>query len=121
MLGKAEGYSIDERPQELWCVVADQQRDTIGAYRGLSMPETFVYFRTDDSTVSVSFVKDINGFSKQLEKEFEVDEMETGEEYREKIEEYREEHQLPVRFEPVEVNLKRDRGEGIEVELEEQQ
>lgn len=48
-LGLSEGYvgsKFSKRPMEVWCLVKNESGDTLGEYKGLSSPQSFVYFQS---------------------------------------------------------------------------
>lgn len=94
-LGQAEALPITQRPLEVWCIITNQQHDTVGYYQGLSSPRDFLGFQSEDSIVEIHFAIGMNFFSNhwQTAKQYEV---------------YRESNKLPVLFVPIKVNLHKD-------------
>ena len=109
-LGLSEGYLADkifERPKEIWCFVINNENDTLGYYHGLSTPQTFCYFQTTDSIITLNFMIGLNILPRKFEKDT------TG------AKEYFESNKTPVEFKPVKVNIKSDLRKEFEVELNE--
>ena len=107
-LGLSEGYLPDKilkRPKEIWCFVTNNQNDTLGYYHGLSMAQTFCYFQTTDSIVTLNFMIGLNMFPDKFENDT------TG------AKAYQEANKTPIEFEPIEVNIKTDLRKEFEVEL----
>jgi hypothetical protein len=63
-IGQSRGYTLINRPSEIWCFVQDKS-DTVGYYRGLSTPAGFTYFSTKDTVVTATFMIGPNFFSEQ--------------------------------------------------------
>ena len=103
-IGMKSKYGLLNRPLELWCHIQNLKLDTVGYYRGLSMPSSFTYFETKDSIVTFEFSKAFNFFNEAFfdEKEREV---------------FWEKNKIPIRFEPIEMNLKSQLRQKVEVEL----
>lgn len=109
-LGLSEGYLPDKilkRPKEIWCFVTNNQNDTLGYYYGLSMAQTFCYFQTTDSIVTLNFMIGLNMFPEKFENDT------LG------AKAYWEANKTPIEFEPIEVNIKTDLRKEFEVELNE--
>ena len=62
-LGQAEGYNQMNRPIELWCIIKNQNKDTIGYYKGLSTPQKLAYFETKDTVITLEFKTGLNLFT----------------------------------------------------------
>ena len=106
-LGKSEGYLPDnilKRPKEIWCIVTNTSNDTLGHYTGLSTAQTFSYFQSNDSVVTLNFKVGLNIFSNKFDSAVTVSEFQTK-------------NHLPVEFEPVDVNLKTDLRKKFNLEL----
>ncbi|MFC0879011.1 hypothetical protein ACE01N_20620 [Saccharicrinis sp. FJH2] len=109
-LGLSEGYLPDKilkRPKEIWCFVTNNQKDTLGYYHGLSMAQTFCYFQTTDSIVTLNFMIGLNMFPDKFEKDT------TG------AKAYLEANKIPIEFKPIKVNIKTELRKEFEVELNE--
>ena len=66
---KSDWNYLQNRPYELYCHILNQERDTLGYYRGLSSPRQFTYFKTKtntDSIIDIEFSVGINHFSEFL-------------------------------------------------------
>ncbi|MFK7981750.1 MAG: hypothetical protein AB8G86_17345 [Saprospiraceae bacterium] len=103
-IGMKAKYGLLNRPLELWCHIQDLKLDTIGYYRGLSTPSSFTYFETKDSTVTFEFSKAFNFFNEAF-----FDEKERKA--------FWEKNKIPVRFEPIEINLNNQLRQKLIVEL----
>ena len=109
-LGLSEGYLPDKilkRPKEIWCLVTNNQNDTLGYYHGLSMAQTFCYFQTTDSIVNLNFMIGLNMFPDKFENDT------AG------AKAYWETNKIPIEFEPVNVNIKYELRKEFEIELNE--
>ncbi|MCX2681418.1 hypothetical protein OOZ15_15800 [Galbibacter sp. EGI 63066] len=109
-LGLSEGYlpnKILKRPKEIWCFVTNQENDTLGYYKGLSMAQTFCYFQTTDSIVTLNFMIGLNMFPDKFENDS------TG------AKAYWEVNKTPIEFEPIKINIKNGLRKEFEVELNE--
>lgn len=102
-LGQSEGYDSKrfiKRPKEVWCVVTNEKKDTLGYYRGLSTAQDFVQFQSIDTVVILNFMIGLNFFS---DKFGDGDNMEA---YEKAAQDYSRENRLPVVFKPVPINLR---------------
>ena len=97
-LGLSRGYTLSNRPAELWCYLKSKN-DTIGYYKGLSTPSDFTYFSTTDSIIKVSFILGYNIFSEKII----LDSIKSDEHL--------------VHFEPIFINIKTDLRKDIDVVL----
>ena len=103
-LGIKSGYNLISRPLELWCHIENIEKDTLGYYRGLSMPRNFTHFYTTDSIINVKFSIAFNFFTEVFSNE-----------KKRKI--FWEKHQIPVEFKPVQLNLEQQLRQKIEISL----
>lgn len=109
-LGLAEGYldaDFLKRPKEIWCVITNKKNDTLGYYRGRSMAQTFADFISTDTIVTLNFMTGMNLFS---DKSFKT-ETEWGNHIKQ--------NRLPIKYEPIEINIQRDLRKEFEVVLKE--
>ena len=109
-LGLGEGYLPDkllERPKEIWCIISNKESDTLGHYTGLSMAQTFAYFQTTDSIVTLNFMIGLNISPDKFKNDT------TG------LMAYWEANKTPVEFEPFEVNIYKELRKKTEIELKE--
>jgi hypothetical protein len=106
-LGQSKGYSIIKRPEELQCIIKNKAQDTLGYYIGLSTPQTFAYFQTTDSLVTLNFKISINIFSEDFNNNDNV------------RKEYVKKDSVPRELEPISVNIKNDLRKKITVVLTE--
>ena len=115
-LGQSEGYIGNKwftRPKEIWCIITNHQNDTLGYYRGLSTAQTFAYFQSTDTLVTLNFMIGLNFFS---------DKFGSGEnmvEFEKNAKQYSKENRLPIVFEPIQLNLKTDLRKKYYIELKE--
>ena len=103
-IGMKAKYGLLNRPLELWCHIQNLKLDTIGYYRGLSMPSSFTYFETKDSIVTFEFSKAFNFFNKAFSDEKER-------------KAFWEKNKIPIRFERIEINLNSQLRQNLIVEL----
>ena len=115
-LGQAEGY-VDHkwftRPKEIWCIITNNKKDTLGYYRGLSTAQTYAAFESIDTVVTLNFMMGLNFFS---------DRFGTGKNmnnFEKNARDYSKINKLPLVFEPLQINLKTDLRKKIEIVLEE--
>lgn len=109
-LGLSEGYLPDKflsRPKEIWCIVNNRENDTLGYYKGMSMPHDYCSFKATDSLVTLNFMIGLN----ILPERFETDT--TG------AMAYIKANQTPIEYEPIEVNMNTDLRQSFTVELKE--
>ena len=109
-LGLSEGYLPDkflQRPKELWCFITNNSHDTLGYYKGLSMPQSYLYFQTTDTIVTLNFMIGLNIFSSK----FETDTIGAKEYYKANTN--------PIEFEPIEINILTDLRQTFKRELKE--
>lgn len=104
-LGKAIGMHEEHwhaRPVEIWCEIFSADRDStlLADYHGMSTPQRFLYFQTQDSVVNVRFSIGPNVFSPHLSESV-IKSMD-----------------LPIRFQPIQVSLKRERTQPVTLELQ---
>jgi hypothetical protein len=59
-LGKKQGYSIHNRPKEIWCYITNRKKDTLDYYYGLSTSHTYLEFESQDSIVYLNFLIGVN-------------------------------------------------------------
>ena len=115
-LGQSEGYQGEEftkRPKEIWCVITNERKDTLGYYRGLSTAQTFAGFQSKDTIVTLNFLIGLNFFT---------DKFENGQskaDFEKAARDYSIENKLPIVFKPIKINLKTDLRKKFSVELEE--
>jgi hypothetical protein len=115
-LGQAEGYqrnNLLKRPKEVWCIITNDSKDTLGCYKGLSTAQTFTGFQSKDTIVILNFMIGLNYFT---------DKFETGQsivEYANAAQEYSIINKLPIIFEPIKINLKSDLRKKYDIELKE--
>ena len=115
-LGLFEGYQGDKllkRPKEVWCIIVNNSKDTLGYYRGLSTPQTFAGFQSTDTIVTLKFMIGLNFFSDKFES------AKTKEGYEKAARVYSNNNKLPVVFEPIQINLKTDLRKKYNIELKE--
>ncbi len=115
-LGQSEGYIGNKwfkRPKEIWCIITNHQNDTLGYYRGLSTAQTFTYFQSTDTIVTLNFMIGLNFFS---------DKFGSGEdmvEFENNAKQYSKDNRMPIVFEPIQLNLKKDLRKKYDIELKE--
>lgn len=113
-LGLSEGY-IDHkwfsRPKEIWCVIVNQQNDTLGYYTGLSTAQSFAYFESTDTLVTLNFMVGLNFFSDKFGSGNDMAAFENN------ARQYSKENRLPISFEPIILNLKTDLQKKNDIEL----
>jgi hypothetical protein len=97
-LGIKQGYNIIERPKEIWCIITNRSNDTLGYYRGQSTAQTFAYFQSTDSIVTLNFMIGLTLFRSAESLDIK---------------------QNPICFEPVEINLNIDLRKEFEMILKE--
>jgi hypothetical protein len=115
-LGLAENYRGDrflQRPKEVWCVITNERKTTLGYYKGLSTAQTLVYFQSKDTIVTLNFMIGLNFFTDKFESSKNM------KEYEQMARDYSKDNALPVEFEPVKVNLKAGLRKKYTVELKE--
>ena len=116
-LGLSEGYYGDnliKRPKEIWCVITNQNKDTLGYYCGLSTAQTFADFKTNDSIVTLNFMVGLNFFTDKFEN------FQKREDYESAAREYSKKSELPVVFTPIKLNLNTDLRKKYNIELSEE-
>jgi hypothetical protein len=115
-LGLSEGY-IDHkwfsRPKEIWCVITNQQNDTLGHYTGLSTAQTFAYFESADTLVTLNFKIGLNFFSDKFGSGHDMAKFQNN------ARQYSKENRLPIAFEPIILNLKTDLRTKYDIVLKE--
>lgn len=107
-LGQSEGFSSDritKRTKEIWCFITDNQKDTLGYYKGLSTPQTFCYFQSKDSVITLNFMIGQNMFPNKFEKDTLS------------FKNYNKTNKKPIEFNPIEVNILTELRKEIKVEL----
>ena len=113
-LGQAEGYQGDKlikRPKEVWCVVTNHSKDTLGYYKGLSTAQTFAGFQSKDTIVTLNFMIGLNFFTDKFESG------QTKDDYEKAARDYSKDNKLPIVFEPIQINLKTDLRKKYDIEL----
>jgi len=117
-LGQSESYTGDKqlnRPTEVWCVITNDRKDTLGNYQGLGTARTFTGFQTkEDTTVTLHFMIRLNMFTDKFDKGQSL-----SEQYK-AAQDYAYKNKLPVMFKPIQINLKTDLRKKHTIELEEQ-
>lgn len=116
-LGHSEGYTGDKqlkRPKEVWCVITNDSKDTLGYYKGLSTARTFAGFQSMDTIVYLHFMIGLNVFTDKFDKR----QVMSGQ--MKAIHDYALQNKLPVIFKPVQINLKTDLRKRHSIELQEQ-
>jgi len=106
-LGQSKGYNTIKRPEGLQCVIKNKKQDTLGYYIGLSTPQTFAYFQTTDTAITINFKISINIFSEALNNNDNI------------RKEYLKRDSIPRELEPVTVNIKKELRKKITVVLTE--
>jgi hypothetical protein len=109
-LGLSEGYLPEKypsRPKEIWCFVTNYENDTLGYYKGMSMPHNYCDFKSTDSLITLNFMTGLNILPEQFEKDT------TG------ASAYLKKNQTPKEFEPITVNINTDLRQKFTVELKE--
>lgn len=109
-LGLGEGYLPEKffsRPKEIWCNVTNRENDTLGYYKGMSMPHDYCDFKTTDTLVTLNFMIGLNILPEKFENDT------TG------ATEYIKANQNPVEFKPIEVNMNTDLRQSFTIELKE--
>ena len=115
-LGQSEGYQGDKlikRPKEVWCIVTNDNNDTLGYYRGLSTAQTYTEFQSKDTIVTLNFMIGLNFFT---------DKFENGQnmaDYEKTAWDYSKTNKLPIVFETVRVNLKTELRKKFDIVLKE--
>jgi hypothetical protein len=115
-LGQAEGYKgnkLIKRPKEVWCVITNDRKDTLGYYQGLSTAQTFAGFQSKDTIVTLNFMIGLNFFT---------DKFDSGKsiaDYEKAAHDYSKDNKLPIVFEPIQINLKTDLRKKYDIELKE--
>lgn len=107
-LGQSEGYQGDKfikRPKEVWCVITNGIKDTLGYYRGLSTARTFAGFQSKDTIVTLNFMIGLNFFTDKFENAQSLADYESNNQ------------KLPMIFEPIQINLKTDLRKKYDIEL----
>lgn len=102
-------FFLENRPQELYCYVFNNKKDTLGFYRGLSSPRQWTYFQTrenTDSIINLKFLVGTNHFSEFL--------FEQSQEY---IEKFNENNRERIEFKPIKVDLKTGLRKKLDIEL----
>ena len=115
-LGQAEGYQgskLTKRPKEVWCVITNDRKDTLGYYQGLSTAQTFAEFQSKDTIVTLNFMIGLNFFTDKF------DSGKSMEDYEKAAHEYSKDNKLPIFFEPIQINLKTDLRKKYDIELKE--
>lgn len=116
-LGQAEGYQgakILKRPKEVWCVITNDHKDTLGYYKGLSTAQTFTGFQSKDTIVTLNFMIGLNFFTDKF------DNGQSMADYEKAARNYSKDNKLPIVFEPIQLNLKTDLRKKYDIELKEQ-
>ena len=115
-LGLAEGYVDNKwftRPKEIWCVVTNYKKDTLDYYMGQSTAQHFLTFESTDTLVTLNFMIGLNFFS---------DKFGTGKnmtDFKRNAREYSDDNNLPIVFEPIQINLNTDLRKKNEIVLKE--
>lgn len=115
-LGQSEGYINNKwftRPKEIWCMITNNQKDTLGYYRGLSTAQTFAYFQSTDTIVTLNFMIGLNFFSDKFGNGKDMVEFENN------ARQYSKDNRLPIVFESIKLNLQTDLRKKHEIELKE--
>jgi hypothetical protein len=113
-LGQAEGYQgrkLLKRPKEVWCVITNDRKDTLGYYRGLSTAQTFAGFQSKDTIVTLNFMIGLNFFTDKF------DSGKSMPDYEKAAYDYSQDNKLPIVFEPIQINLKSDLRKKFDIEL----
>jgi hypothetical protein len=113
-LGQAEGYQgrkLLKRPKEVWCVITNDRKDTLGYYRGLSTAQTFAGFQSKDTIVTLNFMIGLNFFTDKF------DSGKSMADYEKAAYDYSQDNKLPIVFEPIQINLKSDLRKKFDIEL----
>jgi len=109
-LGLSEGYLPEKypsRPKEIWCFVTNYENDTLGYYKGMSMPHRYCDFKSTDSIITLNFMIGLNILPGQFENDT------TGKAA------YLKDNLTPKEFEPIRVNINTDLRQKFTVELKE--
>ncbi|GAA4374888.1 hypothetical protein GCM10023186_06930 [Hymenobacter koreensis] len=115
-LGQSEGYqksNLIKRPKEVWCVITNDRKDTLGYYQGLSTAQTFASFQSKDTIVTLNFMTGLNFFTDKFANE------QSMVDYEKTARDYSMDNKLPIHFEPIQINLKSDLRKKIDIELKE--
>lgn len=115
-LGKKEGYidnKFTKRPQEVWCIITNKKQDTLGYYKGLSTVQTYASFQTKDTTITLNFIIGLNMFNNKF------DTIQNMADYEKTVNNYLKSHRLPLKFEPIYINLNTDLRKQFNLELKE--
>ena len=113
-LGQAEGYQgrkLIKRPKEVWCVITNNSKDTLGYYQGLSTAQTFAGFQSKDTIVTLNFMIGLNFFTDKF------DSGKSMADYEKAAHDYSRANKLPIVFEPIQINLKTDLRKKYDIEL----
>jgi hypothetical protein len=113
-LGYAEGYEgskLIKRPKEVWCVITNDSKDTLGYYKGLSTAQTFAGFQSKDTIVTLNFMIGLNFFTDKF------DNGQSMADYEKVARNYSKNNKLPIIFEPIQINLKTDLRKKYDIEL----
>ena len=118
-LGLSEGYQGDkwlERPKEVWCVITNDNKDTLGCYEGLSFAQESAWFQSKDTIVTLNFMIGLNVFTDKL-----TDKLEelNNEDFIKFVQKYLNDNHLPIIFEPIKINLKTDICKKYDIEIKE--
>ena len=115
-LGLAEGYQshkLIKRSKEVWCVITNNSKDTLGYYKGLSTAQTFSFFQSKDTIVTLNFLIGLNFFSDKFES------FKNLEDYEKAVRNFSIDNKLPVVFEPIQINLKTGLRKKYDIEFKE--
>ena len=113
-LGQADGYrgrKLINRPKEVWCVITNNRKDTLGYYLGLSTAQTFAEFQSKDTIVILNFMIGLNFFTDKF------DNGKSMPDYEKAAHDYSQDNKLPIVFEPIQINLKSDLRKKFDIEL----
>ena len=116
-LGQSEGYQGDKlikRPKEVWCVITNDNKDTLGYYWGLSTAQTFAGFQSKDTTVTLNFMIGLNFFTDKFENG------QSMKDYEKAARNYSKDNKLPIVFKPIQISLKTDLRKKYDIELKEE-
>lgn len=115
-LGQKEGYVDDKwlkRPKEIWCIVTNNKNDTLDNYMGLSTAQDFLTFESSDTIITLNFMIGLNFFSDKFGSGKDMVEFENN------ARQYSKKNKLPIKFEPITLNLRTDLRKKYDIELKE--
>ena len=115
-LGQKEGYVEGKwlkRPKEIWCIVTNNNNDTLDYYMGLSTAQNFLTFESSDTIITLNFMIGLNFFSDKFGSGKDMTEFQNN------AKQYSKENRLPIAFKPIILNLKTDLRKKYNIELKE--